>query len=138
MTESAWRSSTNPQTLLALLRGKGSGRKCRLFSLACLRRFEVFVAHPRLERTREAIDILERHLDGEATADQLQGVAAQALEEIERNVLEHALENWTGSDLAHVLLAREAHAAAARHIELAQDFAYDAVVDHLPETLHDE
>jgi hypothetical protein len=138
MTESAWRSSTNPQTLLAILRAKASDRKCRLFSLACLHRFEVFLAHPRLARTREAIATLERHLDGAATADQLRAATARSLEEIERNVAEHALENWTGSDLAHGLLARDAHAAAARHIALAQDFAYDVVVDHLPETLYDE
>jgi hypothetical protein len=138
MTESAWRRSTNPQTLLATMRDKVSDRKFRLFSLACMRRFEVFLAHPRLGRTREAIATQERYIDGEATADQLRADSAAALEEIERNVLEHALENWTGSDLAHALLSRDGPSAAARHIALAQDFAFDVVVDHLPETLRDE
>ena len=138
MTESAWRSSTNPQTLLAILRDKVSDRKLQLFSLACTRRFEVFLAHPKLGRTREAIATLERHIDGEATADQVRADSARALEEIERNVLEHAMSNWTGSDLAHALLSRDAPSAATRHIALAQDFAFDVVVDHLPESLWDQ
>ena len=138
MTESGWRRSANPQALLAALHGRVSDRKLRLFSLACLRRFEVFLGYPRLAGTREAIAVLERQIDGDATVEQLRAVAATALEEIERNVMEGALDNWTGSDLAHGLLTRDAPAAAARHIDLAQDFAFDVVVDNLPESLWDE
>jgi hypothetical protein len=131
-------SDLDPQALLRELRGKISARKLRLFSLACVQRFESFLAHPRLEKTRAAIDVLEQHLDGLASPEALQSARAAALQEIEQNVLEHGLENWTGSDMGHVLLTNDAERAAARHIDLTQDFAFDVVVDHLPESLTDD
>jgi hypothetical protein len=125
----------DPRALLRELQGKVSARKLRLFSLACVRRFECFLAHPRLEKTRAAITVLERHIEGRASQTELQAAQAAALQEIERNVMEQALENWTGSDMGHVLLANDAETAAARHIDLTQDFAFDVVVDRLPESL---
>jgi hypothetical protein len=128
----------DPEALLRQLQGKLSVRKLRLFSLACVRRFECFLAHPRLEKTRAAIDLLERQVEGLVPAEELHASRAAALEEIERNVRERALANWTGSDMGHVLLANDAERAAARHIELTQDFAFDVVVDRLPESLSDD
>src|SRR5262249_55659232 len=99
---------------------------------------EPFLTHPRLEKTRAAIAVMERHIEGLASQEDLQSVQMAALQEIERNVSEQALENWAGSDMGHALLANDAETAAARHIDLTQDFAFDVVVDHLPEGLTDD
>lgn len=85
-----------------------------------------------------AIGVLDRHLDGFAGLEELVAARAGALAEIEQNVSERALENWTGSDMAHVLLANDPVKSAARHIDLTQDFAYDVVTDNLPENLTDD
>lgn len=138
MAEAERQLDRDPRTLLRELQGKVSARKLRLFSLACLRRFECFLAHPRLEKTRAAIGVVERHIEGLASAEDLHPMRAAALEEIERNIREQALENWTGSDMGHILLANDAERAAARHIDLTQDFAFDVVVDRLPESLTDD
>src|SRR5206468_11732570 len=99
MVEAERQPDRDPQALRQELQGKVSARKLRLFSLACVRRFECFLLHPRLEKTRAAIDVLERQLEGLASAGQLHPLRAAALEEIERNVREQALDNWTGSDM---------------------------------------
>jgi hypothetical protein len=68
MTEDEWLACTDPEPMLAFLRGKTSDRKLRLFACACLR-----WAWGRLEdaRSREAVEVSERYADGLANQEEL-------------------------------------------------------------------
>ena len=132
------RIDRDPQAVLRASRGRLSGRKLRLLSLACVRRFECFLSHPRLRATREAVDMQERQLDGRATAAEFAAARTAALAEIERNVAAGALDNWTGSDMAHILLGSDPEPAAVRHIDRTQDFAFDVVADRFPAGMTDD
>jgi hypothetical protein len=62
--EGAWFTCTDPRPMCKLLRGKERGRKFRLFAAACCRRVEHLLTD---ERSNQALDVLERFLDGELT-----------------------------------------------------------------------
>jgi hypothetical protein len=62
--EAAWFTGTDPRPMCRLLRGQDRGRKHRLFASACCRR----VAHLLTDdRPLQALEVLERYLDGELT-----------------------------------------------------------------------
>jgi hypothetical protein len=72
MTESEWLQCTDPQEMLACLKGKVSDRKLRLFACACYYR----VCHllPHLlpgALAREAVQVAERFAEGMAAVDDL-------------------------------------------------------------------
>ena len=62
MTQSEWLESQDPTPMLELL--EGSGRKWRLFAVACCR---LIWPHIQDERSRMALEISERYADGLAT-----------------------------------------------------------------------
>jgi hypothetical protein len=64
MTEAEWLAATDPYYMLRFLRGKASGRKFRLFAVACCRRsWEC----PPGGREVDAVAVAERLADGLAT-----------------------------------------------------------------------
>jgi hypothetical protein len=83
MTESEWLACVDPTPMLEFLRADRttSERKLRLFAAACCRRVWDWLG----ERSRCAIEILERYLDGETKAGELntavKGAEADWLEE---------------------------------------------------------
>src|SRR5262245_44905970 len=77
MTEAEWFSCVDPKVMLDFLRGKASRRKFRLFACACVRQ----VWHALIdERSVRAVEVAERHADGEASDEELLQAEAVALE----------------------------------------------------------
>ncbi len=64
MTESDWLTSTEPKALFKFLKCRLKHRKMRLFAVACCRRIAGQLAD---RRSLAAIDIAERHADGNAS-----------------------------------------------------------------------
>ena len=61
MTETEWMTCTNPELMVAFLRGKVSDRKLRLFAIACCRNIWDLVDD---ERSRLAVETSERYVEG--------------------------------------------------------------------------
>jgi hypothetical protein len=66
MTETEWLASADPEAMLALLKGRVSERKLRLFCCACCRRV-LHLYHD--ERSRTTVEIIESYVEGRATAE---------------------------------------------------------------------
>src|SRR4051812_43366381 len=77
MTEIEWLNCWHPQAMLHVLRSRGklSQRKARLFAVAC--------CHPHTDqlydqRSRRALEIAERHAEGQATNEMLEAARRAA------------------------------------------------------------
>jgi hypothetical protein len=64
MTEQEWLACTDRWEMLEFLWGRASDRKMRLFSCACCRQVWHLLTD---EHSRRAIEVAERHADGQAT-----------------------------------------------------------------------
>jgi hypothetical protein len=87
MTESEWLACTDPTPMLEFLRGKGSGRKSRLFSIACVRR----VWDSPKERQRRMLEVAEEYADGLVPREAIQEVP---LDEDEQRREEEDRARW--------------------------------------------
>ena len=67
MTEQDWLNCTDPEAMLDTIKEKVSNRKLRLFACACFRRIWHLLGD---ERSREGVEVFERFVDGQATADE--------------------------------------------------------------------
>jgi hypothetical protein len=79
MTEAEWLACTDPAPMLEFLRAQRttSERKLRLFAAACCRRVWDWLG----EKSRRAVDVLERYVDGLASTDELRRAAGGAQED---------------------------------------------------------
>jgi hypothetical protein len=85
MTEQEWLTCTDSASMLALLRGKASDRKLRLFACACCRQFWHLLTD---QRSRHAVDIAERFVDriaSHAERAKAAEAAVQAVDLIKEN-----------------------------------------------------
>ena len=78
MTEQDWLTATDPTAMLVFLRGKASDRKLRLFACAVCRDRFIWEIWLRDERSRKAIELAERFVDGEATKKDLDAARVAA------------------------------------------------------------
>jgi hypothetical protein len=74
MNETGWLTSTEPVPLLRFLRGLASERQLRLFATACCRRLWPLLD----DRSRNAVDVIERCADGLASRQDLEPALAEA------------------------------------------------------------
>ena len=73
--EPAWSACDDPVSMLYALRGRCDERKLRLFAAACCRRLWPLLSD---ERSRRAVEALERYVDREETVDGLVLAAREA------------------------------------------------------------
>jgi hypothetical protein len=64
MTEAEWNVCTDPDQMLEFLKDRSSGRKLRLFAVACCHRIWHLLDH---QLSRRAVEVAERFADGQAT-----------------------------------------------------------------------
>jgi hypothetical protein len=71
MTEGEWLACKDPTPMLEFLRGKASDRKLRLFAVKCCRGVWHAIT---VGAVQSAVELTDRYADGEASAEELQGV----------------------------------------------------------------
>jgi hypothetical protein len=102
MTEAEWRNCCEPERMLSCLRGKASDRKLRLFACACVRRVWHLLSD---ERSRGAVEVAERHADGDIAEGELSRARRRAI--ARANTLHAPFGQRRAEEVKHA-----AHAAA--------------------------
>jgi hypothetical protein len=74
-SEAEWLACTNPDTMLYYLQGSVSVRKYRLFAAACCRSIWHLMTD---QRSRRLVEVVERHLENQATDDEWKDASAAA------------------------------------------------------------
>ncbi len=95
MTEAEWLACENPTKMLRFLRGKASERKLRLFAVARCRNVWESLSD---ERSRDAVEVAERFVDGQAT--QMERRSAQVAANAAVAALYPAHEDYAASAAA--------------------------------------
>jgi hypothetical protein len=115
MTEAEWLTCTDPQPMLAFLKGKTSERKLRLFAVACARSsWDLLVD----QRSRNAVEVSERFADAHDNSDTLESAYREAWDAVP----------FASSDL-HVIAARAAARTAQPDSHKASCHAADEIVE---------
>jgi hypothetical protein len=73
--EAEWLACTDPQKMLEFLKHKASERKLRLFACACCRRIWLLLID---QPSRDAVEVVERHVDGQARKKELKAALLAA------------------------------------------------------------
>lgn len=89
MSETEWLQSTDPTTMLQLLRGKATGRKLRLFARACCRSVWHLLGE---KRHRKAVGVPEPYLEDLLSSAEITGI--RAVEDEEDAVTAEAAWPW--------------------------------------------
>jgi hypothetical protein len=84
MTEQEWLACTDPQAMLAVLRGKQFERKLRLFLVADARSVWDQISE---QTWRTAVETAERFADGLATKDELERINIQLFRELSDGII---------------------------------------------------
>jgi hypothetical protein len=118
-TEAEWLAGTDPQPLLGCLYGRASDRTYRLFAAACGRRIWGLVPS---RRARRAVEVSERHADGQARDEDLRAAYGPAawLEDT-------VVPPWAVAVAAEAAAANAAYPEAADAALRAALWAVDAV-----------
>src|SRR5215471_9271853 len=103
MTFAKWQTSTDPQAMLTFLKGKVSTRKLPQIAVGCARQVQYLMKD---ERSKDALDVAERFVDGLARAAELGTAVATA-------AAARAAELRAAGDAAAAAMAAAAAAAAA-------------------------
>jgi hypothetical protein len=75
MDEQEWLAGPDPDKMLHYLQTSASERKLRLFAVACCRRIWHLMSD---ERSRQAVEVTERHIEGRASDDEWKTASAAA------------------------------------------------------------
>jgi hypothetical protein len=81
VSEPEWLACTDPKSMLAFVRGRVTDRRLRLFGCACVRNQTALIAEGTV---RGAVELAERHADGEVDRDVVQRKYAAALDRLGR------------------------------------------------------
>jgi hypothetical protein len=112
MTEEEWLTCDQPQAMLDSLPDGVSERKLRLFACACCRRVWRLLSDA---RSKGAVEIAERHADGQATLDELEKSAREAWDaslHTHEAALHSSRAAWCAAETSPHFCAREAAADA--------------------------
>jgi hypothetical protein len=123
MTEAGWKTCINPQPLLDHLGAKASGRKSRLYAVACCRRLWDLLLDA---AGRKAVEAAEQFADGLIGSRQLSrlGKAARGLTQEERP------PGWTAY-VGEAVCGREEHLVARQTADRAAGAVYLSKVNNL-------
>lgn len=105
MTEAEWLGSTDPTAMLEFLRDRASDRRLRLFACAYCRLHWELLAD---ERSRKAVQVAERYVDGVADESERKNAATEVLSASSQAALER---EWTSESSPSALAAYAATAA---------------------------